>query len=425
VQGTQIGDKVKKVLTFYNLYRYKTGRWMTSKKKLVWVMISILSIAAFTACKKSDNNNNINDTPSPVNTSNTSTTMDTATTDTGTTDTGTTDTGTTDNQTVPAADASPTPVVTEEPLTIKDYYPFQNNVVYKYVGEGNEYASYTIYTDYMEGGRIQLRSNNGGGESVKVLEIKDGELIKILSKDECYYRENLLSSAEDKGEILLKEPLIKGTEWMISDNRRRYISNTDVAISTPYGDYKALEVTTEGDGDATLDYYVRDLGLVKTIFTTSGSNDVTSSLSKIEENTPFKQNIRVFYPDADKKVIYALEKEISFNTNDITQNKIEAAVKEATQEKYDPLISVNTKIKSLFLNKDNVVNVDFSKELISEMNAGAAYESMILQCISNTLGTYYGVSQVYITVEGKPYKSGHISMNKGETIGVNLNKVKE
>lgn len=397
---------MKKILTFYSLCRHKTGRGMTCKKKMVWVMICVLSITVFTACQKSDNNN-INNTPSPVNTANT------------------TDTDTTDNQTVPAADTSPTPVVTEETLTIKDYYPFQNNVVYKYEGEGNEYASYNIYTDFLEDNRVQLRSNNGGSESVKVLEIKDGELIKILSKDECYYRENLINSAEDKGEILLKEPLTKGTEWMISDNRKRYISNSDVAISTPTGDYKALEVTTEGDGDATLDYYVRDVGLVKTIYTTNGSTNVTSTLSKIEENTPFKQTIKLFYPNADKDVIYALDKEISFNTNDVTRNKLETAVKEVTQEKYDPLISANTKINSLYLNKDKVVDIDFSKELISEMNAGAAYESMILQCIANTVGTYYGVNEVYITVDGNPYKSGHISMKKGETIAVKLDKVKE
>jgi hypothetical protein len=55
------------------------------------------------------------------------------------------------------------------------------------------------------------------------------------------------------------------------------------------------------------------------------------------------------------------------------------------------------------------------------MNAGAGYESMILQSIVNTLGGYYGVDQVYLTVEGEPYSSGHIAMKKGEFFKVNLN----
>jgi hypothetical protein len=57
------------------------------------------------------------------------------------------------------------------------------------------------------------------------------------------------------------------------------------------------------------------------------------------------------------------------------------------------------------------------------MNAGSGYEAMILQCITNTLGNYYNTDQVYITIEGKPYESGHIVMKKGETFKVNYDNV--
>ena len=82
------------------------------------------------------------------------------------------------------------------------------------------------------------------------------------------------------------------------------------------------------------------------------------------------------------------------------------------------MLGPNGKIKSLYLNKDNRVYVDFTKELTSEMNAGSGYEGEILQCITNTLGQYYGVDKVYITIEGSPYSSGHISMKKGEAFTV-------
>jgi hypothetical protein len=61
------------------------------------------------------------------------------------------------------------------------------------------------------------------------------------------------------------------------------------------------------------------------------------------------------------------------------------------------------------------------------MNAGSGYESLILQSIVNTLGGYYGVDKVYITIENKPYSSGHIEMKKGEVFKVdtkNLVKLK-
>ncbi|HWQ42407.1 MAG TPA: GerMN domain-containing protein, partial [Desulfosporosinus sp.] len=72
------------------------------------------------------------------------------------------------------------------------------------------------------------------------------------------------------------------------------------------------------------------------------------------------------------------------------------------------------------LNKDNSVYIDFSKELLSEMNAGSGYESLILQSITNTIGTYYGVDKVSITIEGNPYVSGHVAMKKGELFTVDL-----
>jgi hypothetical protein len=52
------------------------------------------------------------------------------------------------------------------------------------------------------------------------------------------------------------------------------------------------------------------------------------------------------------------------------------------------------------------------------MNAGAAYESMILQCIANTFGNYYHAESLILTIEGKPYESGHISMEEGQWIPV-------
>ncbi len=67
-------------------------------------------------------------------------------------------------------------------LKINDYYPFKENVKYIYEGIGNEYASYHTTVDFIEGNRIQLRSNNGGTDTVKVLENKDGQLTMICKE---------------------------------------------------------------------------------------------------------------------------------------------------------------------------------------------------------------------------------------------------
>ena len=59
------------------------------------------------------------------------------------------------------------------------------------------------------------------------------------------------------------------------------------------------------------------------------------------------------------------------------------------------------------------------------MNAGGGLESAILKCITNTLGDYYNVDKVSITLNGKSYASGHIILNENETLKVDYNGISE
>lgn len=307
---------------------------------------------------------------------------------------------------------------TKAELHIQDYYAFKENTKYVYEGQGNEYASYYVFVDYKSEDRVQLRSNNGGTEMVKVLENKDGELRIIQSRGESYYRENLTQVPSSNVEILLKEPLALGTSWTLADSRKRSISNLEVDMTTPTGTYKTLEVTTEGKEGKTLDYYAPNIGLVKSVFTSNGL-EVSSTLSKLETNVPFVQTVRFYYPNANVDKLYFVNRQLSFKTNDITKVSFENAFKDLPKDGLAKVLGPNVKIKSLFLNKDNRVYIDFTKELVSEMNAGSGYENLILQSITNTIGTYYNVDKVYITIEGNPYASGHIVMKKGEYFTVN------
>ena len=305
------------------------------------------------------------------------------------------------------------------PLTIKDYFSFKENTEYVYEGKGNEYASSNVLVDYLTGNCVQLRSNNGGTEVVKVLENKDGKLTMLLSRSECYYREDLIQSPSINAEILLEEPLIKGTTWTVMDNRKRYISNVELEVTTPLGKYRTLEVTTEeGNGDKTLDYYAPNVGLVKTVFVTKG-DEISSSLSKIKKKVALVQTVKFYYPSINGDKLYFVNKQLTFNTNNITSNIFEKVFKDLPNGNLIKVLSPDVKIKSLYLNKSNIVDVDFTKDLVSEMNAAPSYEGIILQSITNTLGTYYGVDKVYISIEGRPYASGHISMKKDEFFKVN------
>lgn len=327
---------------------------------------------------------------------------------------------------------SPTQDTSEETTTqmpgeehdLAEYYPFLSNVRYTYRGEGNEYASYTLQIDLHNESRVQTRVNNGGTETVNVIEIGDGKISKIFSRSECYYREGFLSKNPSMEDVLLKEPLVKGTEWTAADGSRRYISETDMEITTPAGTYLTIEVITEREGDVNRDYYAPQVGLLKSVWESDEGYVVTSTLSEIAMNHPLVQNIRFYYPNGNVDGLFYIDREISFITNDITRIVLQNTFKNLPEGDVAPVLTENTKINWLYLNADGMLYVDFSKELVNEMNAGTSYESLILASITNTLGEYYGVQKVYITVEGAPYSSGHIEMGRGEAFEVDTESAK-
>lgn len=304
-------------------------------------------------------------------------------------------------------------------VDIAVYYPIRNNTIYSYEGVGNEYASYEVLADYTTDNAVQERVSNSGTITARVIRIENGRIIKVYSQGETYYRENFLKKEDGDTEILLMEPLEVGTTWKLSDGRTRTITNTSFDIDTPLGSYKALEVTTQSSTDKTYDYYVKDIGLIKTIYV-SNDFEVSSTLKAIEENTLSTQDITFYYPSLTNK-IQAVSKTITFQTNANTKELFEAAYKEHNTN-YESVFTENTQINSLYLNTDGAVYIDLNDKFQIEVKKDADYEKMVLQCIANTFGYYYNVENVYITIDTKPYQTKSFSMKKGEVLKVNLDE---
>lgn len=71
-------------------------------------------------------------------------------------------------------------------------------------------------------------------------------------------------------------------------------------------------------------------------------------------------------------------------------------------------------IKSAKLDKSkDLLTVNFGSVFLNPSNMGSGVESDTIKSFVNTLGYAFGVSNVYITVDGKPYSSGHIIMEEG------------
>lgn len=318
----------------------------------------------------------------------------------------------------PTATVSPSAPASAAPDTVEDYYPICENVHYIYAGEGIEYAAYDVYIHYAADTKAQLRQDNGGTVMARVVEVADGAVTVLYNREDSYARENYLNRTGDTQEVLLMEPLVAGTAWTVYDGRTRTITDTAAEVETPSGTYTAVAVETAFDGGTTTQYYAKGVGLVKTV-TNGDGYEISSTLSEIQEDVPFTQTVRFYYPDGDDGKIYYRDTDVSFKTNDVTRSLLETAYKAPFSGRPGSVLSENTVINSLYLNDDGMVYIDLSKAFLTEMNAGSVYESMLLQCVANTFGAYYGAERVILTIDGGLYESGHIALRKGEYLTVN------
>lgn len=302
--------------------------------------------------------------------------------------------------------------------SINDYLGIKANEKYNYSGENSEYAEYVRYVDYIDGNKYQIRTNNSATETVTFIELTDNELKMVFRRGVCDYRENFLNKPANKSEVLLKAPIAKGTEWTLSDGSKRYISSIDAVVSTSIGELKCVEVTTENiSGQKDLKYYAPNLGLVKEV-NDAGNMNITSTLESIDKDVKLTQVIRFYYPDDNAEYMNYEDVEVSFATNDITRLILQNKFKE-----YNTLKNA-VGINSLYLNDDGMLYLDVTKNFVPEMANGTAGEYFAIYDLVNTLGRYYGVDSVYMTLDGANYESGHIIKYKGESFSVDLSRVK-
>lgn len=301
--------------------------------------------------------------------------------------------------------------------SIKDLVGINANEKYNYAGENSEYAEYVRYVDYIDGNKYQIRINNGATEAVSVIEATDNELKIVFRRGVCDYRENFLNKPVKESEILIKAPLAKGTEWTLADGSKRYISSIDTKVSTDVGDFQCIEVTTENqNGQKDIQYYAPEAGLVKEIKDAENMK-VTSTLAKVEKGVPLNQVIRFYYPDSNAEYMYYEDVTISFSTNDITKLTLQNKFRERG------MLKDSIGINSLYLNDDGMLYVDITKNFVAEMANGTAGEYFAIYDLVNTLGTYYGVDKVYLTLDGQNYESGHIAKYNGEYFSVDLSRI--
>lgn len=328
-------------------------------------------------------------------------------------------------------DESNTDSSSEEPSTtlsqnMLDWVPMNEDTEYVYEGEGAEGASYTVYPQFTHSDTMQLVQSTSGTDMVKVYEYTENEVREVFLRGETYFRDDIvdtgLTTGQDTFDILLQSPIEKGHSWESPSGSVSEITGTNVAVETPSGNYEAIEVTRKLNDSTTVLYYAPEVGLVQTISDPDSDMTVTSTLSKIQEDTAEEIPLTVYELNEMATALTKVDATMKLNTNDPARIQLTEILNGSTGDMTIPSLTENVEINYMYLGNDGIVHVDFSEE-ITEMQAGSGIESLLLQSIVNTIGGLYQADEVLLTVETEPYSSGHILLEEGQTMKVDQSVV--
>lgn len=140
-----------------------------------------------------------------------------------------------------------------------------------------------------------------------------------------------------------------------------------------------------------------------------------------KKDTEKQEDAKIYYYDAVSDKIVYINTTIKVNDDNVAKVLVDE-LKKSPNTEISPSLSNEITLNSSSLDKDkSTITIDFSSNFVSAQNLGGGAESSILTAIVNTFGSYFNVENVVITLDGKPYSSGHILMNEGEAFKVNLN----
>jgi len=174
--------------------------------------------------------------------------------------------------------------IVQDPTSLLSFFPPDGSIAY-FHGEGNEFASFTLHTTYLDPQHIAQVEDNGGVTLLKIYRITDSK-IDLVYREPVDSNPSLPNPTEVAAypvlETILQQPLQVGTSfqgWTIQS-----ITATVDTGKTVYSN--VIQLTRTEDKFTTTKYFVQGIGLIRTEDTMETDQEqpfiVTSTLQKIE-----------------------------------------------------------------------------------------------------------------------------------------------
>ena len=298
--------------------------------------------------------------------------------------------------------------------SVISYFPIWTNKNFRFESPTHPQLTQNIYVTYTDGVRIQRRAASEDISSTEVLQLMDGELRFIFGEPSFYFFEDLIAVEPIMDLLLLQEPLVVGNTWEMDSNGTSEITSMDAEVSVMGETMIAMEVTTEFiDGRSQWEYYVRDLGLVKTVYTTFDGHTIEIVLTEITEQATLIVPVDFFYPDPESELEYGIEeREIQIYTN-----KDLAAI-------FTDELQIAGRSGFYWLPGGTVINsIDIdraSDALILDLSDNGITSEDALQALADTLGHFYGVTRVRPMADGQDFVTDETTFGPNDFISVTV-----
>lgn len=288
----------------------------------------------------------------------------------------------------------------------KDYFPATINSIYVYNGLGNNHLNFKKYISYADNDKFQIQFVSDEMKISNVYEYTKEGIKLNFSRSNINFIQNLLNIKNKFTDYIIREPIKQGNTWKLSDGSIRYISSVNSQVKTRLNLYSsALEITTlSKDCTISIDYYVANIGLVKSIYYSDNLKLLVCELEDILLESPLPQDIRIYYPDKNLNSIWYCKRNINFYSNDDI-NIIFSKEFESPPKGLIPLINRSSKINKMYYDIINdTAYIDLSNDFLNISAFDTEYSSILFSAIYETIKCYYNTLNVYITLSGIDYR---------------------
>lgn len=288
----------------------------------------------------------------------------------------------------------------ETVLELAEYLPYHANQMKLFTSSE---TNFTTYMDYYDTAlqMMQVREMVQGKTHVQVYRWDEDQIQLVLEQDNGQAFDNQLVEAQSQTEnvvTLLSGPLTVGTTWQYDANHQSELVALYEEATIEEATYtNVVEVMTAFEDYTLYQYYAAGDGLIMTHQIPNEGETAAESFAQVSQNHHQVMMVvsrEIASPQVNQDILLATESvEFSWQTNDTLAKAFQRLFIE--QGWMTDQITINQMSVT-----DGTVTVDFSAGIVAAMNEHPATETGVIPAMVATIGNFYGVDQVMLTVNG-------------------------